>query len=336
MTDTLLQAYAPLLGWSGLGFILFLILPEQVPRLLGRALFWVGVPLEILALTRQTDFAGAVGLSPIFTIAALLVAIPTAWVALQVLRKGERSPNHPPAETDSSSPAAAAPSFLPAAQGWESQPRQGSFLISAAIGNTGFVGLAIAPIFVSDTYLSWIVFYSVTHNIVGTYGLGVLIASYFGRSITSRRWWTLLRDVLTVPSLWAFGVGLATHNVPLPLSLETGLRASVGVVIPAALLLMGMRVSQIQGWKSLKASLLPAAIKVLVLPALVGLVATGIGIVPDARLALVLMSGMPTAFAGLILAEEYNLDRDLIASSIVLTTGLLIVTLPLWLVGFGS
>jgi predicted permease len=32
------------------------------------------------------------------------------------------------------------------------------------------------------------------------------------------------------------------------------------------------------------------------------------------------------------LAEEYELDRELIASSIVLTTGLLLLTIPLWLV----
>ena len=48
------------------------------------------------------------------------------------------------------------------------------------------------------------------------------------------------------------------------------------------------------------------------------------------------MAGMPTAFAGLILAEEYELDRELIASSIVLTTGTLLLTIPLWLVLFGQ
>ncbi|MEB3355521.1 MAG: AEC family transporter [Synechococcales bacterium] len=328
MTDMLLQAYVPLLGWTVLGFLLFLVLPDQVPRLLGRALFWVGVPLEILALTRQTRFSAEVGLSPAFTIAVLLVSIPMAWFALQALRRVN--------------PSAPEPAYPDTGQawnvqlGWENQSRQGSFLISSAIGNTGFVGLAIAPIFVSDSHLSWIVSYSVTHNIVGTYGLGVLIASYFGRSAPTRRWWMILRDVLTVPSLWAFGVGVATQNVPLPLPLETGLHASVGIVIPLALALLGMRISQIRGWQSLRLSLLPAAIKVLVLPALVGLVASEMGLASDARLALVLMSGMPTAFAGLILAEEYDLDRDLIASSIVLTTGLLVLTIPLWLMGFGA
>ena len=56
----------------------------------------------------------------------------------------------------------------------------------------------------------------------------------------------------------------------------------------------------------------------------------------EARLALVLMSGMPTAFAGLILAEEYDLDRELTASSVALSTGALLITIPLWLTLFGQ
>jgi len=51
-------------------------------------------------------------------------------------------------------------------------------------------------------------------------------------------------------------------------------------------------------------------------------------------LALVLMSGMPTAFANVILAEEYNLDRQIAASSILLSTVSLPLIIPLWLALF--
>jgi hypothetical protein len=97
---------------------------------------------------------------------------------------------------------------------------------------------------------------------------------------------------------------------------------------------MGIRLGQIQGWKSFQLALVPAVLKVLVLPGLVGIGTTLIGLPTDSRLALVLMSGMPTAFAGLILAEEYDLDRELIASSIVVTSVLLLLILPVWLVLF--
>jgi predicted permease len=347
MTDTLFQAYFPLLFWSGLGILLFRFLPDSLPRLLGRSLYWVGIPLEILALARQTNFANQVGLAPLVTIATLLTGLVLAWTSLQIVKRF--APSQQEQVKDEAAEAAVEPTAekcsaaikppIPdqsASQTWEVRSRRGSFILSSMIGNTGFVGLAIAPNFVPDEYLGWIVFYSVTHNVVGTYGIGVFLSSYFGRSVHQISWRSLVRDVLTVPSLWAFTIGYLTRSVKLPPTLETGLHSCVWVVIPAALLLMGMRLSQLQGWKSLRLALVPTALKVIVIPALVGVGTALMGLSADPRLALVLMSGMPTAFAGLILAEEYELDRELIASSILLTTVMLLVTIPVWLVVFGD
>ena len=47
------------------------------------------------------------------------------------------------------------------------------------------------------------------------------------------------------------------------------------------------------------------------------------------------MSGMTTAFGGLILAEKYDFERDLVTSSIILTTLGLLLIIPAWLVVFG-
>lgn len=347
MTDTLFQAYVPLLFWTGLGLLLFRFLPDSLPRFLGRSLYWVGIPLEILALARQTNFADQIGLAPLATIAILICGLVLAWTSLQIVRKTASNTRLNSGETDAPVQEAIAEKSLhaiatssiteqPAVNFWEARSRQGSFILSSMFGNTGFVGLAIAPAFVSEDYLGWIVFYSITHNVVGTYGIGVFLASYFGRSVHQISWRTLVRDILTVPSLWAFTVGYLTRAVELPSILESGLHSCIWVIIPTALLLMGMRLSQLQGWNSLRLALVPAVLKVFVVPSLVGLVATLAGLPAEPRLALVLMSGMPTAFAGLILAEEYELDRDLIASSIVLTTIMLFVTIPIWLFLFGD
>ncbi|MCY7321717.1 MAG: AEC family transporter, partial [Phormidesmis sp. CAN_BIN36] len=70
-----------------------------------------------------------------------------------------------------------------------------------------------------------------------------------------------------------------------------------------------------------------------------GLVALGttlLGLSGDPRLSLVLMAGMPSAFASLILAEEYNLDRDLASSSIALSTIGLLLVIPVWLFFLGG
>ena len=339
MADTLFDAYLPLVLWTGLGLIAFRFVPRALPRLLGRALYWVGVPWQILSLARQTDYTNSIGLAPAVTIAGLLLGLLLAWLSLQAYQRWITRASAALLETRELTDAIAIDG-LPAARPIEtatielSRSQRGSFILAATIGNTGFIGLGLVPALISQPYLGWAVFYSVTHNIIGTYGIGVFLASYYGRSQLQNHWWVQLRDVLSVPSLWAFAIGSLTRSVALPDAIEQGLHASLWFVIPGAFLLMGMRLSQLHGWHSLQLALLPTVLKMLVLPLAIGLGTTLLDISGDARLALVLMSGMPSAFAGLILAEEYDLDRELIASSIALSTIALLFTIPLWLVVF--
>ncbi|MCP6758537.1 MAG: AEC family transporter [Fischerella sp. CENA71] len=310
MTETLFHAYTPLILWTSLGLSICRFLPQWLPRFLGRGLYWVGVPLELFALARQSqlgNFNNEIGLpliAPIITLGTLVLGL---MLVLLVLWRF-KAYSHTPA----------------------------SFILSAILGNTGFVGLGIAPFLINSEALSWAVLYSVTHNVIGPYGLGVVIASYFSQSKPSTSWWMQLREVLTVPSLWAFIVGMLTQKVQFPQTIESGLQGSIGIVIASAFLLTGIRLAQLQGWKSIKPAFVPAIIKVCIIPLFVGFVTTWLlGLSGDQRLAMVLMSGMPSAFAGLILAEEYNLDRDLIASSIIISTLLLLLMLPLWILMFG-
>lgn len=312
MSETLFHAYLPLVLWTSLGLLLFRLLPETLPQFLGRGLYWFGIPLEILALARKTNFSEPAGIAPGVTLAALSIGFGVAYLCLLGLKA------------------------FPQSTQYQNTSYQGSFILAAVLGNTGFVGLSVAPAFIGNEYLSWLVFFSLTHNIIGAYGFGVLIASLFGRSDRSHHWWVHLRDVLTVPVLWAFVIGYLTQPVSLPPIVESGLEASINIVIACAFLLIGMRLSQLPGWKSLQQAILPALLRVMAIPALVGVTTTLLlGLSGDRRLAMVLMSGVPTAFAGLIFAEEYNLDRQLIASSIVVSTVLYLLVLPLWLAVFG-
>ena len=328
MTPTLFQAYAPLIFWPGLGLILFRVLPQTFPRFLGRTLYWVGVPIEIFSLARNADLSGNVGLTPIITVGALGLGLGLAWMSWSGLQWL--------ASLESLRWGIDAQSLFGARHGDNDRPSQGSFILTTMLGNTGFVGLAIVPVLVSERYLSWAVFYSVTQNILGTYGLGVFLASYFGQTQQPDRWWLHLRDVMAVPSLWAFTLGISTRTFALSETAEWGLRQAVWVIIPMALLLMGMRLSQMLSWNSLRLAIVPTLLKMLVVPGLVGIIVTLLGLSAEACLILVLMSGMPTAFANLILAEEYNLNRDLIVSAIALTTVLLLAAIPLWLMLFGN
>jgi malate permease and related proteins len=312
MPESLLQAYTPLFFWTGLGFLVVRFLPESFPKLLGRSLYWVGVPCEIFALARQTGDLSTTKIAPLITAATILLGLCLGAVSLYLCRRITGLPR------------------------LENPSLQGSWLLCSMLGNTGFIGLSVVPFLVDKESLSWAVFYSVTQNVMGTYGFGVLVASYYGRQLgTSRPWWELIKDLVTVPSLWGFLLGFTTRNNVFPATVETALHGSVMVVIAGAFILMGIRLSQIAGWQSLKLAAIPAILKTVVMPGALGLSTSFIEMPSQGRLALVIMAGVPSAFAGLILSEEYNLDRDLAASSIINSTVIFLVMIPVWIYFFG-
>lgn len=312
MPESLFQAYLPLIFWTGLGFVLVKFLPQEFPHLLGRGLYWVGVPCEIFALARQTEALDSSRLAPAISAASILLGLTLGGISLYIAHR------------------------FTSYSSLQQPGLQGSWLLCSMLGNTGFIGLSVVPFLVSSEHVVWAVFYSVTQNVFGTYGLGVLVASFYGRQFgTKRPWWELLKDLITVPSLWGFLLGFASQNIPLPAAAEISLHASIWVVIASAFILMGIRLRQIHGWQSLRLALVPATIKTIIMPGVVGLLLGSLDLPQQARLALVIMAGVPSAFAGLILSEEYDLDRDLVASSIVTSTGIFLVMLPVWIYLFG-
>jgi malate permease and related proteins len=349
MVETLFQAYSPLIFWVGLGIVLLRWLPPQLPRLLARSLYWVGVPWQIFSLARYTDLSGGVDLVPVITLSTLIFGIVLAWSTAVLLNRFAPPALALAAETLTAQvlPQTADPLVAsidrptPIAQTpWQrfqqilpryDRNEQGSFILAGMLGNTGFVGLGLLPDLISPENMRWAVFFSLTQNLIGTYTIGVLVASYFGGATPQSRWWALVRNVLLVPSLWAFCLGYFTRSSPVPVWADTIAQGWYYWVIPASFLLMGMRLGQMQGWKSIQRAVPPVVLKLLLLPLCVTVGVTLLGFRGEPRLALVMMSGMPCAFAGLILAEEYELDRDLAASTIALSTIGLLVMIPIWL-----
>ncbi|MBW4550402.1 MAG: AEC family transporter [Aphanocapsa sp. GSE-SYN-MK-11-07L] len=329
MTDILLHAYTPLVVWIGLGVVLLRFLPVSLPRLIGRGLYWVGLPIQIFALAHQTNFSHLTVLAPVYTLIILAVGLVAGWLGQRCLGQ---------AWLPWSKVQSGLGNLLEKSAPFQPSPltnldRQGSFILSAMLGNTGLVGIAIVSTLVSPENLVWAIVYTVTQNIFGSFGLGVFVASTFGRPLASR--WHHLWDLLTVPTLWGFGLGWLSQRFSFAAPVDAVLAQSVWVVIAISFILTGMRLSQLAGWQSLQIGLLPGLIKVLLLPIVMGLITTATGLTGEPRLALVLMAGMPTAFAALILAEEYDLDRQLPTSAIALSTIGILLLLPLWLWVFG-
>jgi predicted permease len=303
----LLSIYAPLIGWTGLGWLLGRVLPTTVLPYLGKFLFWIGVPLGILAFLRHAQVSWSLWMAPAI-----------AWVALF-------------------SGAGLARLYLRwAPQAW--LPRtQTSFLLASMVGNTGYIGFPVSLSLVGPQYFAWAVFYDMLGSTPGAYGLGVALAAQTQHTTghqasippVTRR--ALIKTMAINPAFWSFAVGLMVRDVPLPVGLEMGLKAIAWVVISLALILVGMRLSQLSSFKGVQPALISLSIKMLIVPLVVGSVLQGLGLTGNLLRAVVLQTAMPPAFATLVIAEAYALDQDLAVTAIALGSLLLLLTLPLWL-----
>jgi malate permease and related proteins len=334
------------LFWTGFGFAVSYWMPSSAPKRLGKLLYWVGVPLQVFVLSHQSDFEEAPWLPPLTTICILIAGWGMAllcmrgmktlkefWLMSQRLYRSTRYEQKSILVTSNSLFQQFRLSFIGYfSQYWpQHKPAQGSFVLASVLGNTGFIGLAIAPPLVHPAYLGWIVIYGIVHNVMGSYGLGVLVAHHFGTSFKQPSIINQFLVILSVPTLWAFFIGCFSQPIQFSHFTEKILQSSSSLVVPGAFLLIGMQLMKLRSTQGIQLAFLPSMIKMLILPGLAGIGLTLMGVHGDARLALVLMSGMPTAFANLILAEEYNLDRQIAAGSILISTIGLPLLIPVWL-----
>lgn len=311
MLEQLGELYVPFVGWTLLGLLFLRKLPASIPHLMIKGLYWVGVPIQVLAFTLRADLQGRLGWVPVIVVLSLLIAWLMAQLACRLL---SLSPD-----------------------------QRGSFLLSATIGNTGFVGLALTPYLLAPAYLAWVVLYSLTHNVIGSYGFGVAIASSYGQSEQRKSLWDHGREILLTPAIWAFVAGAVwkySHwDQGWGAILNANLQTVADWIPPIAFVLVGIRL-QLQDTENLKVSLpaglWAAGIKIVALPLCLGLLLSFANLPKDAVLGMVLESGMPTAVAGMILADTYSVPQSqIIPLSIAFSSVGLLFTIPVWLWCFG-
>jgi hypothetical protein len=215
---------------------------------------------------------------------------------------------------------------------WNS-PTQGSFLLAAMLGNTGYIGFPVALAVVGTQNFGWTLFYDLGSTL-GAYGLGVVLAARFGKGVSDRK--HLMQAILVNPALWSMGFGLLFRQVPLPALAETILSKLGWTVVALSLVLIGMRLQQLNSWRNLPKASICLTIKMLIVPLIVGSILLLCGFTGTPQLAIVLQMAMPPAFATLVIAEAYDLDRDLAVTALAVGSTSLLLTLPLWLWLFGS
>lgn len=310
---SLIKLYIPLILWVGLGVVAGQKLPKSIPYLLGKGLFWVGVPISIVTFLRQADLTGSVWIAPLMAWMAVALSVGLAGLWLRQLVRGNQF-------GFGRSPADVTPAT------------QGSFLLATMVGNTGYLGYPVTLALVGPKYFAWAVFYDTLGSTVAAYGLGVAIASVYGKQ--GQPWWSLARQTLTNPGLLSFGIGLAARPIALPPQVEQLLRIAAWLVIALSLSLLGMRLGQLTSWSSIRLASVGLCIKMLLVPLVLGLALLPFHLPAAAQLVIVLQMGMPPAFATLVLTEAFDLNRELTVTTLALGSVTILLTLPLWVTLF--
>jgi len=126
-------------------------------------------------------------------------------------------------------------------------------------------------------------------------------------------------------------LGLLLRPVPLPRWLDLALQGFAWSMVMLSLVLMGMRLQQLRSWSRVQPALIASLIRMVIAPAVIGGLLTLLGFGGAPRLVIVLQAAMPSAFATLVLAETFDLDRDLAVTCLGVSSTLLLLTLPVWL-----
>jgi len=187
--------------------------------------------------------------------------------------------------------------------------------------NSSFVGFPVMLLAYGQEGLNRAIIYDFFNGIL-IFTLGIYIAS--GRKDRF--------ELFKVPFFYAsiLGLGLNLMNVELPAILLTSIQMLGSITIPLALLMLGFRL----GMTRIRSLALPALSTVLRM-VLGAVLAFGLvrffKIGPEFGKALIVMSALPSAFMGLVLAEKYKTEEDFTASAIALSTLFAVIFIPILL-----
>ena len=206
--------------------------------------------------------------------------------------------------------------------------------------NNGFMGFPIALTFFGDLGLLYMIACNIALNAMFfTYGILLLKR---GRGIPGEPFGKKLRDfakMIAHPKLSAAIVGiiLCYNGIRLPEIAESYLSIVGEVTTPLVMVSIGTMLAGQFGLSSFKrrAVMVPALNKLFVVPAIAALIVWFLPLDPLVKTIIIISNALPVAAVVPILCEQYGRDKGLAGESLVITTLVSMVTIPLavWLLG---
>ena len=261
-----------------------------LPRWLAPPLVRWGVPLSLAALLLRSDLS-------ISLLKVALVALLVPLLSLGLLQ------GFPPLRQRLGDPV---------------------LILGAAVGNTGYWGLPVVLAILPPQAMATAVVYDLVGTLI-TWSVGPLLLL----GAQARPFGTLLAS----PAMKGVLLSLPIQLTPWKAAWAAVLWWPARVVLVVALALLGMRLGLTLRQRSFP--LLPGvpyalAFKLLVIPALVGLIATALAFPTLDRQALVLQGAAPTALSVLLMAEAQQESGPVASALVISSTLAAMVTVPLW------
>lgn len=206
--------------------------------------------------------------------------------------------------------------------------------MAAAMTNTGFVALpilhsiygqpAVLPAAVATVFVAAVMF---------PLAVILLESEESGEHGKLAHPVMLVKQIVLNPMVLStlIGLGWAIVGWPIPAPLAAYLNIFAGALTPCALFAIGLGLS-VEGIASnITASIVLAAVKLLIMPLIVYGLCVATGLNPLYTIAAVICAAVPTAKTTYILAGEYKVEEPLVAATVSITTVLSVATLLGWL-----
>jgi malonate transporter and related proteins len=206
--------------------------------------------------------------------------------------------------------------------------------MTASMTNTGFVALpilhsiygqpAVLPAAIATLFVAGVMFPATVILLEGG-GRGAQ-----GRSARSA---VLLKQIVLNPMVLSTVIGLvwAITGLPIPAPIAAYMNIFAAALTPCALFAIGLGLSVEAMRSNLTASVVLAAVKLVIMPFIVYGLCVASSLNPLYTIAAVVCAAVPTAKTVYILAGEYKVEESLVAATVSITTLLSVPTLLGWL-----
>ena len=182
-------------------------------------------------------------------------------------------------------------------------------VFSGFLGNTGFMGYPVAQAILGQGALPLAVIYDQTHSFM-------IFSTWIHKNLRS----------FINPPLVAMILALILKRVALPQFFTDACQLVGNTTSPLAMLYVGLNVDLDFHWSSL----IPAAIKLALVPAMALALTLVLPVAGDIRSAFILQSAMPSLVVGVVYGAEIGLDVKRLSQNIVVSTLLFPLTILFW------